>query len=72
MRDGIAMARRGVPAVSLVTEEFWAQGDFTARSAGMSGIPRIQLPHPVAGTGEANLQKVAAMIAPKVLAALSA
>jgi hypothetical protein len=30
----------------------------------------VQLPHPVAGTGKANLRAVAEAIAPKVLAAL--
>ena len=28
MRDGIALARKGKPAVALVTEVFKAQGDF--------------------------------------------
>ena len=71
MRDGINMARRGVPAVALVTEEFWSQGDFVARSLGMPDLPRIRLPHPVAGTGKANMRKVAEAIAPRVLAALA-
>lgn len=70
MRDGIAIARLGIPAVSLVTEDFWPQGDFTARSAGMPDIPRLQLPHPVAGTGAANLHRVAQELAPKILQAL--
>ena len=71
MRDGINMARRGVPAVALVTEEFWSQGDFVARSLGTPDLPRIRLPHPVAGTGKANMRKVAEAIAPQVLAALA-
>ena len=71
MRDGIAIARRGVPAVSLVTEEFWPQGDFTAKSAGMSSIPRVKLPHPVAGTGVSNLEKVAGSIVPEILSVLA-
>ncbi len=70
MRDGIAIARLGIPAVALVTEKFWPQGDFVAASVGMPGIPRVRLPHPVAGTGRANLDRVARQIAPQVLAAL--
>ena len=70
MRDGIAIARLGIPAVSLVTEEFWPQGDFTARSAGMPDIPRLQLPHPVAGTGVATMQRIANQLAPQILKAL--
>lgn len=71
MRDGINLARLGIPAVALVTEDFWPQGDFIANSFGMPGIPRIRLPHPVAGTGVANLRHVAEEIAPRVLAALA-
>lgn len=72
MRDGINLARRGVPAVALVTEEFWPQGEFIARSLGMEDVPRVRLPHPVAGTGSANLRKVAEQIAPAVFEALAA
>ncbi len=71
MRDGINLARLGIPVVALVTEDFWPQGDFIANSLGMPDIPRVRLPHPVAGTGVANLRKVAGEIAPQVLAALT-
>ncbi len=71
MRDGINIARLGVPAVALVTEDFWPQGDFIANSLGMPDVPRVRLPHPVAGTGAATLRKVAEAIAPKVFAALA-
>ena len=72
MRDGINMARLGIPAVALVTEDFWAQGDFVAQSLGMPDIPRVQLPHPVAGTGEANLTHVANQILDDVVGRLAA
>jgi len=45
--------------VALVTEDFWPQGNFVAQSLGMPDIPRVQLPHPLAGTGEENLRRVA-------------
>ncbi len=70
MRDGINFANLGIPAVALVTEEFWSQGDFVAQSLGMPGVPRIKLPHPVAGTGVANMREVAESIAPAVISAL--
>ena len=70
MRDGFNLAYLGIPAVALVTEEFWSQGDFVAQSLGMPGIPRIRLPHPVAGTGVANMRDVAESIAPAVISAL--
>ncbi|MDH4074864.1 MAG: hypothetical protein OEW29_02920 [Acidimicrobiia bacterium] len=70
MRDGINLARRGVPAVALVTEEFLPQSVFVARAAGMPDIPRIILPHPVAGTGREAMRKVAESYVPAMLSAL--
>ncbi|MAD07262.1 MAG: hypothetical protein CMP86_07615 [Gammaproteobacteria bacterium] len=64
MRDGVNLARLGIPAVALVTEDFWPQGDFVAKSLGMPDIPRVQLPHPLAGTGVENLRSVAKQIVP--------
>jgi hypothetical protein len=71
VRDGIAAARLGLPAVALVTDDFLAQGDFVATSLGMPDIPRVHLPHPLAGTGRDNLRRVAREIAPRILAALA-
>ncbi len=72
MRDAIAAARNRTPAVALVTSKFSPQGDFVARSAGMPDIPRVILPHPVAGTGEKAIRKVADDIADEVFGALGA
>ncbi len=70
MRDGISFARKGIPAVALVTTEFWPQGDFVARSVGMPDIPRVQLPHPVAGSGTARMTEIANGLAETILRAL--
>ncbi|MCY4532076.1 MAG: hypothetical protein OXC84_07095 [Gammaproteobacteria bacterium] len=59
MRDGINIAKSGIPSVALVTEDFWPQGDFVAQSVGMPSIPRVKLPHPVAGTGEVRMKEIA-------------
>lgn len=67
MRDGIQAARRGIPAVSLVTEKFWSQGDFVARSEGMTDLPRVRLPHPVAGSGRDHMAKVAVEIRDEIV-----
>lgn len=67
MRDGIAIARAGLPAVAFVTTEFWPQGDFVASAEGMPEVPRVQLPHPVAGTGRAAMAELASSIAAQVL-----
>ena len=70
MRDAISFAHRNVPAVALVTTEFWPQGDFVARSAGMPTVPRIELPHPVAGSGHENMDVVARKIASTIVSTL--
>lgn len=67
MRDGVKIARSGMPVVSLVTEEFWAQGNFVAQSLGMPDVPRVQLPHPIAGTGDANIGRVAETVVEEIL-----
>jgi len=72
VRDGIRIARQGVPSVSLVTEEFWPQGDFVARSVGMPDAPRVRLPHPVAGTGVERMALVAGEIANDIVEQLRA
>lgn len=65
-------ATAGLPAVSLVTEEFWPQGDFVAQAFGMPTIPRVQLPHPIAGSGTASMRIVAEKVVPEIVAALEA
>ena len=69
MRDGIVFARQGLPSVALVTSEFTAQGDFVARSAGMPDIPRVELPHPVAGATDDDMAAIAVAAVEGVVAA---
>ena len=70
MRDGVLLARRGIPAVALVTDDFWAQGDFVASAAGMPDLPRHQLPHSVAGSGRSAMEALANRIADQLIARL--
>ncbi len=70
MRDGIAAAERGLPSIAFVTADFWKQGDFVAKAQGMPDIPRIKLPHPVAGTGKQAMAKLAEDIMANVLTQL--
>ncbi len=56
--------------VALVTEQFWPQGDFVAQSNGMPDVPRLRLPHPVAGSGHDAMDVLAARIAPELVAIL--
>ena len=69
MRDGAKLARQGIPAIALVTEKFVDQGDFVARSVGLPDLPRVRLPHPVAGTGKESLRAIAQSIVPQILRA---
>jgi hypothetical protein len=70
VRDGIEAARRGTPAVALVTEQFWPQGDSVAMAAGMPDLPRLRLPHPVAGTGHVAMGRVADAVAGRIVSVL--
>ena len=67
MRDGIQLALRNIPTVALVTEPFWQQGDLIALSGGMPDIPRVRLPHPVAGSSAAEMTALADRIAPRLI-----
>jgi hypothetical protein len=63
----VLVARAGLPAIAIVTEEFREQAIHVARAAGMPGIPRAVIEHPVSGTGRANLVRVATELAPRLL-----
>ena len=70
MRDGIEAAKRGLPSIAFVTDDFWKQGIFVAKAQGMPDIPRIRLPHPVAGTGQAAMAALAGEILDDIIAKL--
>ena len=56
--------------VALVTEPFWPQGDLIALSNGMPDLPRLRLPHPVAGSGTEAMARLADALAPRIIAVL--
>jgi hypothetical protein len=70
VRDGILLARRGRPAVALVTDVFVPQADFVSAAAGMPDIPRVVMAHPVAGSGDVAMVRTAAQIVPEIVAYL--
>jgi hypothetical protein len=70
VRDGIELARRDRAVVALVTDHFWPQGDLIALSNGMPDVPRLRLPHPVAGTGNGAMARLAEVMAPRIIAVL--
>ena len=67
MRDGVNIAKKGLPSIALITEDFWAQGEFVARSVGMPTVPRVKLPHPIAGTGVSRIGDIADGLAEKII-----
>ena len=65
----VFMARgRGAEADRVIEELLDYQVDgIVAASVGMPDLPRVQLPHPVAGTGTARMQEIASHIITDVL-----
>jgi len=55
----------------VLTSKFREQGDFTARAAGMPDIPRVHIPHPVAGIGLDSIRRLADDFAEKILESLT-
>jgi hypothetical protein len=69
VRNAVNLARAGTPAVAMISEKFWEAAGFVARSVGMPDVPRVRLPHPVAGTGKVRIGEIAAGAAPDVMTA---
>ena len=68
--DSIKIAMGRTPVVALIADRFWEQSILVARAQGLSGLPRVKLPYPVAGTGTDNLQRVAGDVVDTILRAL--
>ena len=71
MRDGFNIAKRGIPSVAMITDDFWEQGEFMAKSLGMPDLPRVRLPHPVAGLGEVEIDAIAQSVVDEILEKLA-
>ena len=56
--------------MALVTEKFWTQGGYVAKVAGLPDLPRVQLPHPIAGTTRVEMRVVAEQVADAILGRL--
>ncbi len=66
MSDGIRIMKEGTGVVALITLPFRQQAELVARSKDMPDLPCVELPYPVAGTGDDNLVAVARDVAPSV------
>lgn len=56
--------------MAIVTSKFRVQGDFVARAEGMPDIPRVEVPHPVAGSGVDAMMMIASRICAEIIARL--
>ncbi len=72
MRDAAELAAAGTPVVAVITDRFWQQSALVARSVGLSDLPRVSIPYPVAGTGAENVRRVAVDAASNIVDALRA
>ena len=70
-RDAAAIAKLGVPAAALVSYKFLDLAQFVADSVRMPDVPRVALPHPVSGTGVANIGRIAEQVVDDVISALA-
>ena len=68
--DSIKIAMQNTPVVALIADKFWEQSVLVARAQGLSDLPRVQFPYPLAGSGTDNLQRVARDVIGAILDAL--
>lgn len=68
--DSIKIAMRNTPVVALIGDKFWEQSMLVARAHGLSDLPRVAFPYPLAGSGVDNLHRVARDVVGDVLGAL--
>jgi hypothetical protein len=70
VRDAAELSRSGLPVVILVADRFASTARAAARTAQVESVPIVLLPYPLAGTGDANLARVAREVTPALLHAL--
>jgi len=64
--DGILFEKKGVPAASIVTDEFIETGRAMAKTWGLPDYKFLSMPHPTANLTEEELDQRAQEIAPIV------
>jgi hypothetical protein len=69
--DSIKIALLNTPVVALIGDKFWEQSVLVARAQGLSDLPRVKFPYPLAGSGADNLHRVAVAVVDEVLRALN-
>jgi len=64
--DGILFEKEGVPAASIVTDDFIETGRAMAKTWGLPDYEFLSMPHPTANLTEEELDQRAQEITPKV------
>ena len=66
MLDGILFEKEGLPAVSIVTDQFEDTGRAMAQCWGAADYTFLSIPHPIANLTEEQLDQRAREIVPKI------
>ena len=57
MLDSILLERKGIPAISIVTDAFIETGNIMASNWGIPGFRFLSVPHPVANLNDEELDQ---------------
>jgi hypothetical protein len=63
VRDAIALERKGIPSVAIITSEFVRETDLTRRAIGMQGMCPAVIDHPVSSITQPEVDSRAAQVA---------
>ena len=66
MLDGILFEKKGIPAASIVTDQFIETGKAMAKTWGVADYKFLSMPHPIANLTEEELDQQAEEITPEV------
>lgn len=69
IRDAIALEKKGIPSVAIITTEFILETELTRRAIGMQGLRPVVIDHPVSSITQSEVESRAAQVAlqaPKV------
>jgi hypothetical protein len=65
--DGIVFEKRGLPAVSIITDVFEATGRAMAEAWGVPDYKYLAMPHPIANLTEEQLDQRAREVVPEIV-----
>lgn len=63
IRDAIALEKRGIASVAIITTEFVRETELTRRAMGMRGLRPVVIDHPVSSITQSEIESRAAQVA---------